>query len=294
MKIALLIGINYTSDPEYKLHNSINNIMIMKKLLISHYGYVESNIFMLRDDDPSRMPTRSSIITALNDLVISSKSMITSTEICIHYCGHGSHIQNTIDGVPKVDGIIIPVDYKTEGFIDDDLIFKCVSLIQCPVLLIINCCNSGDMCDLVYGFTNHHTTYDNQTIIKNPNIIMFSGTTGTGMNMDNTTYCDFSDNVFTNALLQSLKTNGYYKAQIGKVNQDIYEWLKQHGKYQKSIPSLVVEQSKSESESQTQTQVGIPVVRKCILPLQYTDYITGVNIGYSNWKQKPMIIYHSY
>lgn len=290
MKVALLIGINYTSSPEYKLHNSINNIITMKKLLISHYGYAESNIFMLRDDDPSRMPTRSSIITALNDLVISSKSTITSTEICIHYCGHGSHIQNVIDGVPKVDGIIIPVDYKNEGFIEDDLMFKCVSYIQCPVLLIMDCCNSGDMCDLEYGFTNRHITLENPKINKNPNIIMFSGSKDSAMNMDNTTNCDFGESVFTNSLLQSLKTNGYYKAQIGKVNQDIYEWLKQHGKSQKYTSSRGVEQSTYLDESHTLTTSA----RKSILPLQKSDYMTGVNMGYSNRKQKPMMIYYSY
>ena len=280
MKIALLIGINYTSSPEYKLHNSINNIMTMKKLLISHYGYVESNIFMLRDDDPSRMPTRSSIITALNDLVISSKSTITSTEICIHYCGHGSHIQNITDGVPKVDGIIIPVDYKTEGFIEDDIMFKCVSFIQCPVLLIMDCCNSGDMCDLEYGFTNRYTTIENKPLIKNPNIIMFSGSNAEqNINMEN---CDFSDSVFTNALLQSLKTNGYYKAQIGKVKQDIYEWLRQHGKSQKSSTSREIEPLES--------QPIITPTRKSILQFQLFE--TGVNKGYSNRKQTPKMIYH--
>lgn len=293
MKIALLIGINYTLTPEYKLHNSINNIITMKKLLISHYGYTEANIFMLRDDDPSRMPTRSSIITALNDLVISSKSTITSTEICIHYCGHGSHIQNVIDGVPKVDGIIIPVDYKNEGFIEDDLMFKCVSYIQCPVLLIMDCCNSGDMCDLEYGFTNRHTTPENPIIIKNPNIIMFSGSnTDSCMNMDNTTSCDFGESFFTNSLLQSLKTNGYYKAQIGKVNQDIYEWLKQHGKSQKYTSSREYEFEQSAHLDESLTIVAS--VRKSILPLQKSDYMTGVNMGYSNRKQTPIMIYHSY
>ena len=78
MKIAFLIGINYTSAiPEYTLQGSINNIMTMKQLLISHYGYAESNIFMLRDDDPTIMPSRASILTALNDLAIASNSMIS-------------------------------------------------------------------------------------------------------------------------------------------------------------------------------------------------------------------------
>jgi hypothetical protein len=261
MKVALLIGINYTSGvPEYVLQDSIKNMMTMKQLLITHYGYVESNIFTLRDDDALKMPTRASILTALNDLVISSKSMISYTEVCIHYCGHGSHIQNMNEGTPKVEGIIVPVDYKNEGFIEDDIIFKYVSHIKCPVLLIMDTNNSGNMCDLEFGFTNLHTTSENPKLIKNPNIILFSGSNDEmRLNMNDTSGCDVSDNVFTNSLLESLRTNGYYKAQIGKVNQDIYEWLKQHGKSLKQGKPL------------KHLAQPLPLLNNSILPIQY-DY----------------------
>ena len=239
MKVALLIGINYTNNelhletqpsyhiPEYTLQSSIDDMNTMKQILISNYGYVESNIFTLRDDDLTKMPTRDSILKALNDLIIGSKSYISYTEVCIHYCGHGSHIQNYCHEIPKIEGIIIPSDYKTQGFIEDDVIFKCISFIQCPVLLIIDTSHSGNMCDLEYGFTNR---FINQKIIKNPNIIMFSGSNSI-MNMEGTVSCDYTSDVFTNSLLQSLKNNGYYKTQIGQVNkQNIYEWLRQNGK----------------------------------------------------------------
>ena len=302
MKIALLIGINYyTSIPEYSLQ-SINSITTMKNLLISHYGYTESNIFMLRDDDPTKMPTRSAILLALNDLVVASKSMFSYSEVCIHYCGHGSHIQNEIDGVPKVEGIIIPVDYKTEGFIEDDVIFKYVRYIQCPVLLVMDTFNSGNMCDLEYGFTNMHSTHENKTIVKNPNIIMFSGSdkNGTVLNIDDITVWD--DSVFTNSLLQSLKTNGYYKAQIGKVNQDIYEWLRQQGKHQpvkhqqvKQLPIPIVLQGAPVLNVEQLVQVipdnNIIPIRKSILPIQHG--YTGVNMGYSNRIPKMNMVYHS-
>ena len=245
MKVALLIGINYTKNelylqeqpshhiPEYTLQSSIDDMNTMKHILISNYGYVESNIFTLRDDDLTKMPTRDSILKALNDLIVGSKSYISYTEVCIHYCGHGSHIQNYCHEIPKIEGIIIPSDYKTQGFIEDDVIFKCISFIQCPVLLIIDTSHSGNMCDLEYGFTNR---FINQKIIKNPNIIMFSGSNSI-MNMEGTVSCDYTSDVFTNSLLQSLKNNGYYKTQIGQVNkQNIYEWLRQNGKNAKIEP----------------------------------------------------------
>lgn len=105
---------------------------------------------------------------------------------------------------------------------------------------------------------------------------MFSGSNAEqNINMEN---CDFSDSVFTNALLQSLKTNGYYKAQIGKVKQDIYEWLRQHGKSQKSSREI----------EPLESQPVITPTRKSILQFQLFE--TGVNMGY--WKQKPKMIYH--
>jgi hypothetical protein len=77
--------------------------------------------------------------------------------------------------------------------------------------------------------------------------------------MNDTSGCDVSDNVFTNSLLESLRTNGYYKAQIGKVNQDIYEWLKQHGKSLKQGKPL------------KHLAQPLPLLNNSILPIQY-DY----------------------
>ena len=266
MKVALLIGINYTYNekyphehpssyiPEYTLQTSIDNINTMKQILISNYGYIDSNIFTLRDDDSTKMPTRDSILKALNDLIVGSKSYISYTEVCIHYCGHGSHIQRFCDEIPKIEGIIIPVDYKYQGFIEDDIIFKCIRSIQCPVLLIIDTSHSGNMCDLEYGFTNRFT---NQKIIKNPNIIMFSGSNSI-LNMEGTISCDYTDNVFTNSLLQSLKNNGYYKTQIGQFDKkNIYEWLRQNGRDIKTESSIILD-----SIQETQISEFHPIIQE--------------------------------
>lgn len=275
MKVALLIGINYTNNelhletqpsyhiPEYTLQSSIDDMNTMKHILISNYGYVESNIFTLRDDDLTKMPTRDSILKALNDLIIGSKSYISYTEVCIHYCGHGSHIQNYCYEIPKIEGIIIPSDYKKQGFIEDDVIFKCISFIQCPVLLIIDTSHSGNMCDLEYGFTNR---FINQKIIKNPNIIMFSGSNSI-MNMEGTVSCDYTSDVFTNSLLQSLKNNGYYKTQIGKVDkQNIYEWLRQNGKNVNNNEAQECQPKISKIDSSSNiTKTNYPLMREFIL-----------------------------
>jgi metacaspase-1 len=64
MNVALLIGINYSRNASSKLNGCVNDIDNIKEVLIKHYGYESSNIIVLRYDNPSKMPTRNSILAA--------------------------------------------------------------------------------------------------------------------------------------------------------------------------------------------------------------------------------------
>jgi metacaspase-1 len=109
MKVGLLIGINYSSDASSKLNGCINDIDNMKEVLVKQYGYESSNIIMLRDDTPSRMPTRNAILAAFQSIVKASKSE-SCTEIWIHYSGHGTIVRDRNgDEESGRDSAIVPV-----------------------------------------------------------------------------------------------------------------------------------------------------------------------------------------
>jgi len=242
MKLGLLIGINYTSEPEAKLQGCINDIKNMSTILISKYGYDASNITMLRDDDPTKMPTRSAMLSALNDLVIASQSKLC-TEVWIHYSGHGSRIKDTNgDESTGLDSIIIPVDYKTAGIILDDLIFQYISQIKCPTMIMMDSCNSGTVCDLEWSFeylngTRFRRTRNSSKIrmIQNPNIIMLSGSKDTETSADIYDPEDKQyEGAFTDAFLRALKNN-QYKGPIWTVYRDTCAGLKKNGYTQKPM-----------------------------------------------------------
>lgn len=242
MKIALLIGINYTSEPEATLQGCINDIKNMSTILISKYGYDASNITMLRDDDPTKMPTRSAMLSALNDLVIASQSTLC-TEVWIHYSGHGSLVKDTNgDEATGLDSIIIPVDYKTAGMIVDDLIFQYISQIKCPTMIMMDSCHSGTVCDLEWSFeylngTRFRRTRNSSNIkmIQNPNIVMISGCKDSGTSADIYDPEDKQpEGAFTDAFLRALKQN-YYKGPIWNVYRDTCIGLNKNGYTQKPM-----------------------------------------------------------
>lgn len=234
MKIALLIGINYTSVPSCTLQGCINDVIDMSQILVSQYGYDSSNITMLRDDIPSKMPTRTAIITALNNIVTASKSNLC-TEVWIHYSGHGSQVRNlTRDETTGLDSVIVPVDYQTAGFIIDDFIFQFISQITCPTVIVMDSCHSGTVCDLEWSFEYQYgslfrRTHNNQKVVKNPNIIMFSGCKDTGTSADfYDTDDQKSEGAFTDAFLRALRNNKY-KAPAWVIHKDICTRLKEGG-----------------------------------------------------------------
>ena len=213
MKKALLIGIDYIKIPDITLNGCINDTINIKNSLIDAYDYDINNITMLRDDEsrPVFQPTRENIINNLKSLALQSGSL---EEIWIHYSGHGSQIlDNNYDEVSGYDSILVPVDYKTGGFIVDDELLNIIKNIKCRTILIFDSCHSGTVCDLPWSFEykNDKTcvrTKNNNVVIQNPNIYMFSGC------KDNQTSADSYNNdkqqyvgAFTDALLYALRLN---------------------------------------------------------------------------------------
>jgi hypothetical protein len=234
MKKALLVGVNYTSIPAISLYGCINDTINMRNMLIDAYGYSASNIIHLRDDvdKVTLKPTRENII---NNLKLLAEQSANLTELWIHYSGHGSQIRDTNgDELDKIDEVIIPLDYQTNGVITDDELLNIIKTIKCRTILLFDSCHSGTVCDLTWLFeyksaNTYLKTQPNKTVIANPNIFMFSGCKDEQTSSDAYFKSDkCAAGAFTNALLTGLR---YYRhnVSIGNLYQYICNYLKSTG-----------------------------------------------------------------
>lgn len=218
-KRALLIGINYIGTAN-QLRGCINDVTNMRNMLITHYHYLPENIVVLRDDslDSRFKPTRANILMSLRQIISTSSQ---SSEIWVHYSGHGSSIRDTNgDEASSMDSVIIPLDYRKSGLIRDDTIFSIIRTSACPTIMLFDSCNSGTVCDLQWSFQcetrkkqlTFQRTKNNNKSTSNKSIFAMNGsrddqTSADAYNNASNTY----GGAFTCALLQcmiDLKYNG--------------------------------------------------------------------------------------
>lgn len=207
-KRALLIGCNYTATPSVKLNGCINDIVHMRNTLIDAYGYQPANVYMLRDDSSSQLPTRNNILYLLTQLVAVS---LAGDTLWVHYSGHGTQIQEF--GLGLQDGIV-PCDYNTAGFIDQLALNGIIKNAKCKMILCFDSCHSGSQCSLEYSINYNGgaltKTVNNSKLIADTNIVMLSGC------QDSQTSADSYDNMerenvgaFTQTLLETLRQNDH-------------------------------------------------------------------------------------
>lgn len=212
-KRALLIGSNYTATPSVQLSGCINDIINMRNTLIDAYGYKDANIFMLRDDDKTRLSTKANILYYLALIVAMS---VAGDTVWVHYSGHGTQVQDKNgDESDKLDECIVPCDFNTAGLITDDDLFAIVKNAKCQMMIMLDSCHSGTGIDLQYsinysaGGVLTKTTNTSKSIV-NANIIMISGC------QDSQTSADAFDTMtkrgvgaFTQTLLETLRSNDH-------------------------------------------------------------------------------------
>lgn len=211
-KRALLIGLNYAATPSATLQGCINDIVNMRNALIDAYGYQDANIVVLRDDDKSRLPTKSNILAAMANIIRSSGA---SDTLWIHYSGHGTQIRSvTGDESDGLTECIVPCDFNSAGFIDDNTIFNIIGTAKCQLMLCFDSCHSGTVCDLQYSvnYNNGTLSYstNNSKRITNPNVIMLSGCRDAQTSAD--AYNSFSKQgvgAFTITLLETLRASNH-------------------------------------------------------------------------------------
>mgnify|MGYP002813284043 FL=1 len=137
---ALLIGINdYKAVP--KLQGSINDIETMRQILVTRWGFSDTNITLIKDSEA----TRAGMLAALNRLATDAGPADT---VYVHYSGHGSQVQD-LNGDEKDDGLdetLVPQDGRTEGvpdIIDDELDAIFARLRARSVMIVLDSCHSG-------------------------------------------------------------------------------------------------------------------------------------------------------
>ena len=223
-KKALLIGCNYSTDPNNKLYGCISDVVNMSNTLVDAFDYDLNNITILRDDSKNQtnLPTRSNIVNHLNALANNSGNL---TEIWFHYSGHGSQVQDkNNDESDKMDEIIVPTDFKTSGTIADDEIYDILKKISvnCRVILCFDCCHSGSICDLAYGFQPNGRSFllSNKRLVH-PNIYCFSGCKDAQTSVDTYSYVESRNlGAFTTIFLYCLRLN-HFNVHALKLYSDI-------------------------------------------------------------------------
>ena len=213
-KRALLIGSNYTATPSAQLGGCINDVVNMRNTLIDAYGYQDRNIFVLRDDDPSRLPTRANILAGMSQLIAMSSAADT---LWIHYSGHGTQIRDTNgDEIDSLDECIVPSNFTTAGIITDDELFSILRNAKCRLIICLDSCNSGTGCDLQYsinynnGILAKSVNRNKIRAISNPNIIMLSGCRDPQTSADAYDYVSKRGvGAFTQVLLETLRASDH-------------------------------------------------------------------------------------
>ena len=157
-KYALIIGINYNDDKEFKLNGCIQDGIDLKKLLIEQYSYKENEIIFMHDklhNNSPLYPTKKNLKNQIKNIVKMSKKE-NINELWFSFSGHGIQVLDNlinIDELDYLDETLIPVDYHKSGYITDDWIFnnlikKLSSNVNLKIL--IDSCFSGTVCDLPF------------------------------------------------------------------------------------------------------------------------------------------------
>jgi len=141
-KLALLIGINAYTGGIPPLEGAVNDVCLMRDLLLTEYGFPAENIVVLADGTA----TRKGIIDAFQRHLGQAQS---DSIVVIHYSGHGTQIPDLSGDESDIDGLdeaITPVDSTEKNvreITDDELNALVAAVPGEHVTVILDNCNSG-------------------------------------------------------------------------------------------------------------------------------------------------------
>jgi hypothetical protein len=138
---ALLIGINdYIARSLPDLRGAVNDVQLLKRILVTRFGFPEENIVLLTD----REATRARMLTEIDRFVDGG---CPDDIVYFHYSGHGSQVRDLNgDEEDGMDETILPRDGRTSGvpdIRDDELDQRFARLKARNALIVFDSCNSG-------------------------------------------------------------------------------------------------------------------------------------------------------
>ncbi len=164
-KKALLIGITYKDDEFNRLYGCINDTYLMRTILSDKFNVSINNFTLMNDNFPnwsSFFPTYNNIVRQLNNFI--NELNINKTSFAyIFYSGHGYRLKDKNgDELDGYDEQIVPVDFRSKGFISDDLIFSILSKLnkKTKLYFILDACHSGTITDLPFIYSNNRFLYN--------------------------------------------------------------------------------------------------------------------------------------
>ena len=151
-KLAALFACNY-EGMSGELRGCINDILATKNVLTTKFGYMEKDVTILTDHT-AITPTKHNIVRTIMSLADRSWNDDV-TEIWMSYSGHGTYTHDTSgDEDDGRDECLVPLDYETQGYIDDDTLNSLLALFHpsVTVVFIVDACHSETMLDLPYRY----------------------------------------------------------------------------------------------------------------------------------------------
>ena len=135
---ALLVGIN--TYPDAPLRGCINDVEQVNDLLTRYYGFQDGDIKLVSNE----AATAANIKAALAWLAQGGDD--PDAVRIFHFSGHGSFVADENgDESDGKDECLVPYDYKSAGFITDDVLKTYYD--QFPLAgnltLVMDCCHSG-------------------------------------------------------------------------------------------------------------------------------------------------------
>jgi hypothetical protein len=145
-KWALLIGINRYPNfaPRGQLSGCINDIQVMRQVLMTSFNFPESHVVSLTNEQA----TREGMLAAMKELV----ARVGQDDIVVfHYSGHGSQMTDVEGDEPDgLDETIVPYDsgrapHPNRDIKDDEIYLwlKDLTAKTSTATLIFDCCHSG-------------------------------------------------------------------------------------------------------------------------------------------------------
>lgn len=211
MKLALLIGINYTNTPT-SLDGCVNDTLNLKNALVNTMGYDPDSIITLSDDQlgVSHRPTKQNILDNLKTMIRRTRTEPIE-EVWFSYSGHGVQRDDIhSEEMDRKDECLLPEDYKENGVIRDDTLHSFFSdiSVNTTTKVLIDACHSGSMLDLPYRYNNEFLPeFENRRSVMSNPVYMISGC------MDNQTSSDaviqsIPQGAMTRSFLHSLEQYG--------------------------------------------------------------------------------------